>query len=104
MYVTIHTITIVDNNWVVEAHLIETATPSRGNCTNVVTKRVILNAFPLRSGSKCGKRPIVTNVKGISKRKNSIRHYVRTVKMYVVITIFRIALCDNNCLHVFLNA
>lgn len=76
MYVRIHTITIIENNWVVEAKIFEAT--SLNVVGKIIAKRITLRALPLRIGNKG--RLLKKN--GIFKRKNStVRHQFRTVKM-----------------------
>lgn len=93
MYLTIHTLTICENDWILQAQFLQTTTirNDSGDFRNLIAKRVILRAYPIRFGKKRTgiQKPVLTNLKTILKRRNSnVRHHFRTIKMYVYIIKF----------------
>lgn len=83
MYVTLHTITIVENDWVIQAQFLQT---TNVNNLQLIARRVILRAYPVKNTKR--NLLVKPNLKTIFKRKNHVRHHhVRAIKMYDIILI-----------------
>lgn len=79
MYVMVHTLTVVENDWVIQTQFLQTNDPRNADI-RMIARRVIFRVYPVKAGKKHAFKP---NLKTVFKKKlPNIRHHVRAVKMY----------------------